>query len=220
MKSSPTAAPDRLEDLDREAHPVVERAAVAVAALVDERRPELVDEVAVGLELETVEAALPAAPRRLAERAHDPPDVGLLHLLGEAPVGGLADRRGRDRRQPVAVVPDRPPAQVGELDHRRRAVRVHPVGQLLEPRDDVVVAGVELAEDRRRVRRDVRRAAEHRQGDPALRLLLVVELVAQLRLAVLGVGRLVAGLMIRLRSVRCRSWNGWRSGSPDVIGRP
>ena len=31
MKSSPTARPDRLEDLDREAHPVLERAAVAIA---------------------------------------------------------------------------------------------------------------------------------------------------------------------------------------------
>src|SRR5437899_6563003 len=25
--------------------------------------------------------------------------------------------------------------------------------------------------------------------------------------------------MIRLRSVRWRSWNGWRRGSPEVIGR-
>ncbi len=49
----------------------------------------------------------------------------------------------------------------------------------------------ELPEDRWRIRRDIRRPAEHRQGDAALRLLLLVELVAQFRLGVLGVGRLM-----------------------------
>ena len=142
-------SPDRLEDLDREAHPVRQRAAVCVGPVVDERRPERIDEVAVRLDLQPVEAALLASPRSLAERSDDPADVGELHLLGERAVGRLADRRRRDRRQPVAVVRHRPAAHVGQLDHRRRAVCMHPVGELPEPRDDVVVARVQLAEDRR-----------------------------------------------------------------------
>ena len=81
-----------LEDLHGEAHPVLERAAVAVRPRIDERRPELVDQVPVRLELDAVEAAFLAPPRGGAERPHHPPDVRLLHLLGEAPVGRLADR--------------------------------------------------------------------------------------------------------------------------------
>ena len=69
--------------------------------------------------------------------------------LGKLRWAGSRTDDGAIVGQPVAVVPDGPAAHVGQLDHRRRAVRVHPVGQLSQPRDDVVVAGVQLAEDRR-----------------------------------------------------------------------
>ena len=82
---------DGFEHLDREAHPVLERAAVPVRPRVDERRPELVDQVPVGLQLEAVEAALLAATGRRPKGPDDAPDVAFLHLLREAPMGGLAD---------------------------------------------------------------------------------------------------------------------------------
>ena len=84
-------AADGFEHLDGEAHPVLERAAVPVRPRIDERRPELVDQVAVGLQLEAVEAALLAATGRRSEGADDAPDVAFLHLLGKAPMGRLAD---------------------------------------------------------------------------------------------------------------------------------
>jgi hypothetical protein len=69
---------DRLEHFDGEAHPVRQRSAVCVAPPVDERRPELIDEVPVGFELQPVQPALPAPARRLCECRDHPPDVGLL----------------------------------------------------------------------------------------------------------------------------------------------
>ena len=60
---------DLREHLEAEAHAVVQAAAVLVAALIEERRPELIDEMVVGhRDLDAVQPALATAPRRLAER--------------------------------------------------------------------------------------------------------------------------------------------------------
>ena len=66
---------------------------------------------------------------------------------------------------------------------RRRARR--------SQRHDLVAIGMQIAEGRRAVARDDRRARRHGQRDAALRLLDMVEPVALLRHAVLGIGRLV-----------------------------
>ncbi len=70
---------------------------------------------------------------------------------------------------------------------------MHPVGQLAQPRHDLVLVHVQVAERRRAVRRDDGGPADHGQPDTALGLLLVVEAVAPLGHAVLGVGRLMGG---------------------------
>src|SRR5262249_56772969 len=62
------AAPGLPQHLHAEAHAVVEAAAVLVLPLVEEWRPELIDQMVVRhRELDAVEPALAAAPRRLAE---------------------------------------------------------------------------------------------------------------------------------------------------------
>ena len=73
---TPTATPStdrgahRLEHLDREAHAVVERAAVLVGAPVVLRREELVDQVAVrGVHLDAVEAGVGGVARRCGRSA-------------------------------------------------------------------------------------------------------------------------------------------------------
>ncbi len=108
-------------------------------------------------------------------------------------MGRLAHRRGRQHRQPVGLVPIGPPSEVGQLDHHRAALAVAVLGQPLHPGDDFVLVGVQVAEGRRRIRGDDRRAGGHRHGDPALGFLQVIEPVAVARHAVLGIGRLVGG---------------------------
>ena len=67
---------------------------------------------------------------------------------------------------------------MGDLAHQRAVVRMDAVAELLEVGDDSVVADVELPEHRGRIGRDVGRPTEHREGQPAPCLLLVVPLVA------------------------------------------
>ena len=182
-----------VDHLEGRPHPIVQRAAVGVGPPVGRRRPESIEEVAVGLDLDPVEAGLLAAGGGGGVGADDPGDVPVLGLLRERPVGRLADRRGRDQRQPVGLVPVGSAAEMGDLAHHRRAVAVAGIGQLPQPRNDLVLVDMEVAERRRRVLGDDRRAAGDGQRDPALRLLLVIEPVTFLRQAVLRIGRLVGG---------------------------
>ena len=183
----------RPDDPPREAQPRLRRAAVLVLAPVRPRREEAVEEVAVRLQFDAVEPAGLAAQRGAHVVVDDPVEVPLLGLLGEGAVGRLAHRRGRDGRQPVAGVVRGAPPEVGHLDHHGGAVFVDVVGELAEPRDDLVLVEVQVAEGRRAVRGDDRRPADHRQRDAALRLLAVVEAVALLGHAVVAVRRLVRG---------------------------
>ena len=68
-----------------------------------------------------------------------------------------------------------------------------PVGELAEMRNDPVVADVELAEGRGAIGRDDGGAAEHGEGDAALGLFGVIELIAFPRHAALGIGRRMGG---------------------------
>ena len=85
------------QDLEAEAHAVVERAAIVVFALVGGGRPELVDQVAVAFELEAIEAGGFDPLGAVGVGLDHPRDVPVLHDLGEGAVRGLAHVRGRDR---------------------------------------------------------------------------------------------------------------------------
>ena len=68
---------DRVDDREREAHPVLEAAAEPVVAHVQVRAHELRQEVAVRrVELDRVEAGLLHPPGRLAEQVHELQDLG------------------------------------------------------------------------------------------------------------------------------------------------
>ena len=188
----PDPAAHLFEDFEAKAGAVLEAPAVLVGAPVDQRGPELVDEMPVGEQLGAVEPALLAARRGVTERAHHPPDVVAVHLLGERAVRVLAHHRGRQRRQPVLDVPQGAMPHMGDLAHDRAAVAADTLGELPQHGNDRVVADVDLAERGGRVRRDVGGAAEHGEREAALGLLLVVELVAQLRMLVLDVSGGVA----------------------------
>ena len=182
-----------LEDLQTEPGAVLQAPAILVGAPVDERRPELVDEMALGEEFGAVEPAFLAAPRGIAERAYHPADVVAVHLLRERAMRMLAYHRRRDGRQPVLHVPQRAVPHVRDLTHDGAAVPVHALGELPQYGNDRVVADVDLAERGGGIGCNVRRPAEHGQREPALGLLLVIELIAQLRVPVLDVPGSVAG---------------------------
>ena len=184
---------DGIDDAQREAHPMREVAAVLVVALIEPFGEEVVDEVAGMEDLEAVEPGLPHAPGRRGEVGDDPVDVELLHRLGERAVAGLPVAARGDDRQPVGGEVRIPRPEVGQLDHHRGAFGVAVIGDGGEPRDHLVGGEVDVAEGRRRVLRHDRRPRGHGQSDAAARLLPVVEAVAVLGHAVLGVGRLVCG---------------------------
>jgi hypothetical protein len=130
---------DFIQHRETEAHAVIQAAAVAVGAPIGRRRPEGVQQMAVGFDLDAVHPALAAAPCRGAVGAHDPLDVMLLHRLGERAMGWLAHRRGGQHRQPVGPVPVGAAAEVSDLAHHSRAVRVHASGKDLEIVHDALV---------------------------------------------------------------------------------
>ena len=174
-----------------EPQPVLEAAAELIVAVIGQGRPECVEQMGVGLQFDTVQAGLAATRRGVGVVPHDPVHVPRLGGLRKGSVRRFADGGWCEHRQPVAVVIACAAAQVGDLAHHRGTMFVHVVGQLAKPRHDLVLVHVQVAERGRALRRHHRGAAHHRQSDPALGLLDVVEAVPVLGHPVLGVRRLV-----------------------------
>ena len=119
--------------------------------------------------------------------------IEILERLGEGPVRCLPRPRGRDQRQPVAGEVRRPVAQMGRLDHDGRALVVAVSSDRGQPRNHLVGGQVDIAERGGGVLRHDGRTADHRQTDTAAGLLPLIEAVAVLRHAELGVRGLVRG---------------------------
>ena len=187
------AGADRAQNLLAEAQAVVERAAILVIAPVGQRRPELVDEMAIGLDLQPVESSRLHPLRRIGVGGHHPGDVEILHGFRKRPMRRLAHVARGQHRQPIVLGPARAPAEMGDLDHHRRAVTMHLVDQRLQPADRLVPVKQNVAERLRTVRRNHRRAADHRQADAALGFLDVIGAIALLRHPVVGVGGFMRG---------------------------
>src|SRR5215467_8881379 len=80
---------------------------------------------------------------------------------------------------------------MSELNHDGGAVAAALVGEFLQPRHDLVLIGVEIAEGGRRVCRYDRRASGHGERYAALRALDMVQPVAILRHSVIVIERLM-----------------------------
>ncbi len=151
----------RRHDLHAEAHPVLERAAVRVGAVVELRREELVEQVPVrALDLDPVEPArdgVARAPDVVVDRLGD---VARVHRPRRLHVIGRHRRCDRDLLRPVAQH-HRP--GVRELDEGVRPVLVHLRGELLVVRDALGIPPVGVVRHLvRGVRCDRRLAGDHR----------------------------------------------------------
>src|SRR6185369_7506291 len=88
------APPGFLQHLHAEPEAVLEAAAVLVLPLIEERRPELVDQMVVRhRELDPVEPGFPAAARRLAEGAYELGDLLGLELVRHVAMHALGNLR-------------------------------------------------------------------------------------------------------------------------------
>ena len=128
---------NRLEHLDREPEPVVERTAVLVGAAVVLGREELVDEIAVrGVDLDAVEARVGRVPGAATEVLDHLADLVALDRLRRLHVVRDARRRPHRQPRPGRVVHA---AVVRELQERERAVLVdllaHARGDAARTRD-------------------------------------------------------------------------------------
>ena len=121
----------RIEHHAGEAQAVVERAAIVVVAMVGGRRPEAVHQMAVGLELDAVEAGRLHALGGRGIVGDDALDVPVLDAsLGKARCAGSRTGEARQHRQPVGLVPAGAAAEMGELDHHAAVVLVAVLGEL------------------------------------------------------------------------------------------
>jgi hypothetical protein len=221
----------RLHHAQRKRHAGIEVAAERIVPLVRRGRPELVGQMAVGVDLQPVQTGRLHALRRRRVVGDDAVDVPVLDRLRKRPMGRLADRGGRQHRQPVRLVPGGAPAEMGDLDHHRRTMRVALVGQAAQPGHDLVLVDEQVAEHRRAVRRHHGRARRHGQRRAALRLFDVIQAIAVLRHAVLAVERLVRrahdpvaqgqvlqpeGTQQRVGGLHAGAFLRWRDWTPPV----
>ncbi len=106
-------------------------------------------------------------------------------------MGGLAHRAMGTGPEASRPVPVGAAAQMGELDHHRAAVAVALVGELPEPRHDLVLVGQRLPKAGAEILLDDGRARGHGERDAALRFLDMVEPVAVLGQSVFVIVRLM-----------------------------
>src|SRR5215469_15829679 len=137
--------------------------------------------MAVAFELEPIKAGSNHPLRRIGIVLDDTLYVPVLHLLRKGAMGRFPDARRRNHRQPVGLGPDGAATEMRQLDHDRGAVLMTFIGELLQPRDDLVLVGEKIAEGGRRVRRYDRRSRGHGERDTTLRTLDVIEPIAVLR---------------------------------------
>src|SRR5262249_45367285 len=171
-----------------------ERAAIAVAALVHRRRPELLDQRAgLARDLDPIEIAIARAAGRGGKVIADALDVVILHNGRGGPVGYLPQAGWREGREPIVDVPALAPPSVGELHGAFRAVLMDRRRHAAVLRDNGIGRAVDLAVVAGVFRRHSSGTTELREPDPALRLLRLIADVALGDDAADGVARRMTG---------------------------
>src|SRR6185436_1134358 len=104
-----------------------------------------------GEHLEAVETSIETATRSRTVSAHDTNDIMLVHLFREAAMQRLADRRRRDRGEPVRRIGLTAPNEVRDLHHQSSAVPMDALRELQQMWDDLVGTDIQLTKDIRRI---------------------------------------------------------------------
>ena len=178
-----------------EAHPVLQASAVRVEPMVEQRRPELIDEVVVRHgELDPVETPVATPPRRIAEGGDQLGDLLRFQLVRDLAMDALRNLRGRQEDATRLRIRLRAPAEVRELREHETVVAVHGIRERAIGRDDgVVVVGDLLPRRGRRRWVNAGGSAEDRERAAAAGLGLVIAPQPFRRPPVLGHGLGVTG---------------------------
>ena len=192
-KLRPDPVADRVQHHEAEPQPVLQIAAKGRVHPVRQRRPELIDQMAIGLQLDPIQPCRLHPLCRIGVIGDDPVDVEIFHLLRKSPMRRFAQMRRRKRGQPVALVPSRPTPEVRQLDHHRTAVFMAGIGQFAHPAHHFVLVGKDIVEHRRAVAADRGGTRRHRQRHTRPCTHLVISAVALFRHPVFGIGGLVTG---------------------------
>jgi hypothetical protein len=130
-----TAAAHGFEDLEREAHPLVQAAAVGVAALVADRRQELMQQVAMrAVQLDAVEAGAHRTHRRVDEGTAHAHQAGVVQRQGSHFARRVRQRRRRHGQPAAGLVRAHLLAAVPGRVARRLAARVAELDRQLDRR--------------------------------------------------------------------------------------
>ena len=180
------------QHLHREPHPVVQRSGIRPLRRRGQRADELVHQMAVTFEFHPIQTGRLHPFRRIGIVADDPRDIPILDNLGKGPMRRFARLPRRQHRQPVALVPPRPPPKMADLDHHRRACLVAVIGQPPHPRHDLILPDQHIAERGRAVPAHAGRSRRHHHRHSGPRPLQMIQAIAILRHPVLGIGRFMA----------------------------
>ena len=123
-----------------------------VGSSVDGGGPKTVEEMTVGKNLNAVQIALAASPRRRAVGFDDSSNIPIFHGFGKGPVGGLPNRRGRNYRQPIPCIIRSPPAEMRELTHRGCAMCMDASREFPKMWHDLISTCIKIAVGGGRVR--------------------------------------------------------------------
>ncbi len=163
--------------------------------MVEQRRPELIDEVVVRHgELDPVETTVATPARRIAEGGDQLDDLLRFQLMRDLAMDAFRNLRGRQEDATRLRIRLRAPAEVRELREHETVVAVHGIRERTIGRDDgVVVVGDLLPRRGRRRWMHAGGAAEDRERTAAARLGLVIAPQPFGRPPVLGHGLGVTG---------------------------
>ena len=137
-----TSRADRIDHGPCKPHTVLKRPAPFILTPVLVRRPKGIHQMPIGLQFDPIEPRLLHTLRGRGEIGNDALDIPSFHLLGESPMRRLTQCGWGHHRQPIALIPIRPPPQMGQLDHHFAIMLMTTFNQIAQRLHNLVAIGM------------------------------------------------------------------------------